>query len=51
MLRGFIENNSGATAIEYALIAGFLSIVIIPSVVVLRVQLSESYERVAAILQ
>jgi Flp pilus assembly pilin Flp len=51
MLSGFIENNSGATTIEYALIAGFLSIVIIPSVVVLRVQLIESFERVAAILQ
>jgi pilus assembly protein Flp/PilA len=32
MLRNFLHNQSGATAIEYALIAGGISIVIVAAV-------------------
>jgi pilus assembly protein Flp/PilA len=42
----FWKSESGATAIEYALIAGFLSIVIIASVTLLGENLLELYEKV-----
>ena len=32
LIRGFLRNESGATAIEYGLIAGLISVVIITAV-------------------
>jgi len=46
----FFTDKSGATAIEYALIAGFLSIVIIPAVVILSSTLVAAFEAVASFL-
>ncbi len=42
----FIAEESGATAIEYALIAGLLSIVIIGSVVAINDSMTGIYEKI-----
>jgi pilus assembly protein Flp/PilA len=44
----FLRDESGATAIEYALIAGFLSIVILGGVTGVGAKVSERYEAIAA---
>lgn len=43
----FLKNDSGATAIEYGLIAGAISIVIIAAVAVIGDQLFEVFDNIA----
>jgi pilus assembly protein Flp/PilA len=47
----FIDNESGATAIEYALIAGGLSIVILAAVNAIGTQLSTIFSSVSTALK
>ena len=46
--RNFIDNSSGATAIEYGLIAGFLSIVIVVGVTLIGTSLESTFVSVAS---
>jgi pilus assembly protein Flp/PilA len=46
--RNFIDNASGATAIEYGLIAGFLSIVIVVGVTIIGTSLESTFVSVAS---
>jgi len=48
---GFFNNEEGATAIEYSLIAGFLSIVIAASVTGLGSTLSDTYNWILSSIQ
>lgn len=47
----FIDNESGATAIEYAIIAGGLSIVILAAVNAIGTQLSTIFSSVSTALK
>jgi pilus assembly protein Flp/PilA len=47
--RRFLANRSGATAIEYALIAGLIAVVIAGAVGALGAQLSSTYNSVTAL--
>lgn len=47
-MRRFLTNNSGATAIEYGLIAGMISLVIVVSLAVMGGSLQALYDSVAA---
>ena len=51
MLAGFARDESGATAVEYALIAGFLSIAIIAGATTLGNKLSSSFTFVSGKLK
>jgi pilus assembly protein Flp/PilA len=51
MLRAFCKDESGATAIEYAIIAGFLSIVVVASVASIGGTLDGGFQDVDAGLQ
>lgn len=42
-LRAFFENESGATAIEYGLIAGLIAVVIITAVTTIGTQLNAKF--------
>jgi pilus assembly protein Flp/PilA len=46
--RNFIDDASGATAIEYGLIAGFLSIVIVVGVSIIGTSLESTFVSVAS---
>ena len=46
-LRNFINNESGATAIEYGLIAGLISVVIIVAVTLVGTNLTTTFNTVA----
>jgi pilus assembly protein Flp/PilA len=46
----FVKDESGATAIEYGLIAGLIAVVIITSVTLLGTNLSSLFGRLAAAL-
>jgi pilus assembly protein Flp/PilA len=48
--RNFINNESGATAIEYGLIAGLISVVIIVAVTLVGTNLDTTFDAVAAAL-
>jgi len=48
VLSSFIEDNTGATAIEYALIASMLSIVIIGSVIAINGSLTGIYDEISS---
>jgi pilus assembly protein Flp/PilA len=48
---GFMKNNSGATAVEYALIASGISIFIMAAVYSLSDQLNAKYQGVATALK
>jgi pilus assembly protein Flp/PilA len=50
-IRGFARNQSGATAIEYGLIAGLISIVILTAVSSLGTNLSGKFNAIAAALK
>ncbi len=50
-VKTFIANESGATAIEYALIATFIAVAIIVSVTVVGTQLQNSYNEVSSNLK
>lgn len=47
LIIGFLANRSGATAIEYALIAGLISIAIIVGATFLGERLGEMYDNLA----
>lgn len=47
LIKSFLHDSDGATAIEYALIAGLLSVVIIGGVTLLGARLSGRYESTA----
>lgn len=46
-IRDFLNDDSGATAIEYALIAGIVSIAIVAALMGVREQLNETFASVA----
>ncbi len=48
MLRGFLEDESGATAIEYGLIAALIAVAIIAAVRTLGTALSGTFTSVGA---
>ena len=48
MLRGFLGNEDGATAIEYGLIAALIAVVIIGAVTAVGTKLSTTFSTVAA---
>ncbi len=47
-LRSFTKDESGATAIEYGLIAGIISIAIVFSLTSVRAQLDDTFTGIAA---
>ncbi len=51
MLRQFAGNKSGATAIEYGLIAALIGVVIITAVTTLGTKLDSTFTAVAAALK
>ena len=48
LLKSFLRNESGATAIEYAMIAVFISIVIVTAVTTIGTKLTASFVAVGA---
>jgi pilus assembly protein Flp/PilA len=50
-LKNFVSNESGATAIEYALIASLIAVFIIGSLQVLGTKLSSEFAEVSAALK
>jgi pilus assembly protein Flp/PilA len=50
LFKSFLWDDSGATAIEYALIAGFLSVVILGGVTAVAAKVSHQYEGIAGAL-
>ncbi len=50
LFRNFINNESGATAIEYGLIAGLISVVIIAAVTLVGENLTLTFDSVASAL-
>ena len=50
LFKNFIKNESGATAIEYGLIAGLISVVIIAAVTLVGGNLSSTFNTVATSL-
>jgi pilus assembly protein Flp/PilA len=50
LFRNFINNESGATAIEYGLIAGLISVVIIAAVTLVGGNLTTTFNAVASAL-
>jgi pilus assembly protein Flp/PilA len=50
LFRNFLSNESGATAIEYGLIAGLLSVVIIAAVTLVGENLTDVFQSVASAL-
>ena len=49
MIRRFLRNEAGATAIEYSVIAGMISIVIVGVVKIIGTDVSDSFQRTLAI--
>ena len=47
MLKNFIKNESGATAIEYGLIAGLIAVVIITSVTAIGTRMSTKFTAIS----
>jgi pilus assembly protein Flp/PilA len=50
-IRGFARNQSGATAIEYGLIAGLISVVIIGAITLVGTNLSSKFNTIANALK
>jgi pilus assembly protein Flp/PilA len=50
LFRNFIRDESGATAIEYGLIAGLISVVIIGAVALVGGNLTATFDAIAAAL-
>jgi pilus assembly protein Flp/PilA len=48
LIAGFIRDNSGATAIEYGLIAGLISVVIITAVTKVGTRVSSKFNAIAS---
>ncbi len=51
MIRKFLTDTNGATAIEYALIAGLIAVVVIPAITTVGNTLKASYVNVASTLR
>jgi pilus assembly protein Flp/PilA len=51
LLKRFAQDQSGATAIEYGLIAGLVSVVIITAVTLVGDNLTETFDAVAKALK
>ena len=51
MEQHFVKDNTGATSIEYALIAGFLSILIIAGVTTIGTTVNGTFNAIANALQ
>ena len=51
MIKNFISNESGATAIEYGLIAALIAVAIIGGVTAVGTKLSTAYETVSSNLK
>ena len=51
LIRSFILDSSGATAIEYALIASLIAIAIVPALTNLGKKLSSEFAEVSSILK
>lgn len=51
LLRRFLKDNSGATAIEYALIAALIALVVITGVTAVGTKLSTSFANVGSNLK
>ena len=51
LIRSFISDNSGATAIEYALIASLIAIAIVPALTNLGKKLSSEFAEVGSALK
>lgn len=49
-IKAFLANESGATAIEYALIAGLIAVVIVPTVTVLGGTLKAKFQALTTAL-
>jgi pilus assembly protein Flp/PilA len=49
-IKDFIDNESGATAIEYGLIAGLISVVIISAVSAVGTRLEATFDTIASAL-
>lgn len=47
MLKKFIQNESGATAIEYGLIAGLIAVVIITSVTAIGTRMTAKFTTIS----
>lgn len=50
LISRFVKNESGATAIEYGLIAGLLSVVIIGAVMTVGTDLTSTFQAISAAL-
>ena len=50
LFRKFINNESGSTAIEYGLIAGLISVVIIGAVTAVGIRLEATFNTIASAL-
>jgi pilus assembly protein Flp/PilA len=48
LIKAFVHDEAGATAIEYVLVAGFLSVMIIGGVTLVGAKLSERYVAIAS---
>jgi pilus assembly protein Flp/PilA len=51
MFRQFVQDESGATAIEYGLIAALIAVVIIAALTVLGQQVSGGFSRIASAVE
>jgi len=51
MLKSFIANESGATAIEYALIASLIAVAIIGALTTLGTKISSTFNEIATTLK
>jgi pilus assembly protein Flp/PilA len=50
LFKNFLNNESGATAIEYGLIAGLIAVVIITAVSLVGTSLEDTFDSVASAL-
>ena len=51
MLKSFVQDESGATAIEYGLIAALIAVVIMAALTVLGQQVSGGFGRIASAVE
>lgn len=51
LITRFVKDESGATAIEYGLIAGLISVVIIGAITIVGSNLSAKFQTIAGALQ
>lgn len=51
LVKAFLKNESGATAIEYGLIAGLVAVVIVPTVTLTGTALNTKFAAIATALK